>query len=380
MSVAKPQFQKTVTVNEGETVPVRLSTAIEMVGSNLFDGTVRVQADKEVSVLARNNKHQTTGTTAVHPVNQLGTLYYTVTPPGDWSDTYKEFAVVAYENPTTVTIDLTGSVTFKGQAYPPGSKLVVDLKAFQAIQLQSRDDLSGSKVESKEPVAVLSGHSCAYKVTSCDHVVEQLLPTSSWGTAFIALPLPFPTKSDSVFVVASQDTSITLPSGTRDVVAGQVIQLAVQDSQPLFISAKAGIQVLFFFGGATKGSAAYDPFLINIPAVSSYCTSYHVDGMNQFDNYAVLIAKTSEASKITLQKAAIENLQWRPVPGTEYSWADQSVGTENSALSLEHPSVPFGVLSFGVSQYDGYGSVAACSTGKDLICLVYCIKHFFYCS
>ncbi|KAJ6663879.1 hypothetical protein lerEdw1_009960 [Lerista edwardsae] len=364
VSVAKPQFQKTITVNEGETIPVRLSTDIEMVGSNLFDGTVRVQADKDISVLARNNKFQTTGTTVVYPVNQLGTLYYTLTPAGDWADTYKEFAVVAYQNPTKVTIDLKGSVTFKGQTYSPGSKLVVDLTAFQAIQLQSRDDLSGSKVESEEPVAVLSGHSCAYKVTSCDHVVEQLLPASSWGTAFIALPLPFPTQFDSVYVVASQETSITLPSGTRDVVAGEVLQLAVQDSQPLFISANAGIQVLFFFGGAIQGSAAYDPFLVNIPAITSYCTSYHVDGMNEFDNYAALIAKTSESSKITLQKAAIENLQWRPIPGTEYSWADQSMGTENSALSLEHPSVPFGVLNFGVSQYDGYGSVAACSSSK----------------
>lgn len=55
------------------------------------------------------------------------------------------------------------------------------LKSYEVAQVQGTVDLSGSKVMASSLVAVLSGHSCAQKRTNCNHVVEQLLPTSAWG-------------------------------------------------------------------------------------------------------------------------------------------------------------------------------------------------------
>ncbi|XP_061452965.1 IgGFc-binding protein-like [Rhineura floridana] len=362
ITVKKPTFQKTVSVKEKETVSVVLPTSLEMMGSNIFDGAVRIQADKDVSVFSLNYKLATSGATAVYPVQQLGTLYYVVTPMGDGSSLFKEFAVVAYQFPTRVTVHLNGAVTFKGQSYAAGSRFVADLKAFQAIQLQSSDDLSGTKIESVAPVAVLSGHSCARKFSTCDHVVEQLLPVSSWGTTFIVPPLSFQTKYDIVYVVPSQNTLITYQSGptqvSRRAVAGQVIQFEMKPSQPLYFTAYAGIQVLLFFTGSSN---QYDPFLINVPALASYCTSYHIDGIGEFDNFAVIIAKSLDSSGVMLKKRPLANTQWRPIPGTEYSFAEVSLGKEPSALSVEHPSTPFGLFILGGAQQEGYGSVALCS-------------------
>ncbi|KAF7242293.1 IgGFc-binding protein [Varanus komodoensis] len=361
----KDEHQHIITTQQVETVSFRLPASIEMVGSNLFDDTVQIKADKDISVFFRNHKDYTTGATAVYPVQQLGTLYYVVTPEGNMAGTFKEFAVVAYKSPTQVDILLTGSVSFGGQSYSAGSRLVVDLKAFQAIQLQSSDDLTGTRVESVEPVAVLSGHSCAKKNTHCDHVIEQLLPVHSWGTTFIVPSLSFQTSVDQAYILASQRAAILLQTGFKthsiSLDPGEVFYFNIRNSHPVYISADVGIQVLFFFTGATRGRKIYDPFLINIPPLTSYCTSYHMDAMQQYDNYVVLIAKTSESTGIAFDKRTVQNIRWMPIPGTEYSWAEHRLSSRMSALSLKHPSAPFGAFILGASNGDGYGSVGLCS-------------------
>ncbi|XP_077193119.1 IgGFc-binding protein [Paroedura picta] len=368
VTALKSTFYRTLPVSQGQTVSVVLPTSVEMIGTNILDKTVSIQANQDVSVFAFNHRDTTSGATIVYPVQQLGTLYYVVTPMGTLSNSFKEFTVVTYRAPAQVDIHLKGAVVFRNQVYPAGSRLVTNLQAYQAIQLQSSVDLSGTKVKSTEPVAVLSGHSCASKNTACDHVVEQLLPVSSWGTTFIVPPLSFQYRFDIAYVIASQKTCIKYHSGftqsSRDVIAGQVIQLDVSASHPLYISADVGIQVIFFFTGAPVGSGAYDPFIINMPAVMSYCRLYHIDGIRTFENYAIIIAKTSESSGITLDKRAIENIQWRPIPGTEYSWAQPRLGTEAKSSFLEHPSATFGLLIVGGSYYNGFGSVAPCACGK----------------
>ncbi|KAH0631338.1 hypothetical protein JD844_005627 [Phrynosoma platyrhinos] len=367
VTVNKSKFQRTISVNKGQMVSVELPDSLEVPGTDIFDGTVRIEANKDISVFSHNYKRATVGATVVYPVHHLGRLYYVVTPAVRW---FKAFVVVAHEIPARVDIYLQGNVTFKEKVYHAGSRLVVDLQAFQAIQIQSLENLSGTRVESSAPVAVLSGHRCAKKHTHCDHVVEHLLPVSSWGTTFIVPPLSFQSTFDIVYVTASQNTRIRYQSGPkeefRNLVAGQVIQSEIESSQPLYISSDAGIQVSFFFTGARRGNITFDPFLINIPALTSYCNSYYIDEMSQYESYAVIIAKTSESSRILLEKKAIGNIQWRPVPGTEYSWAEHSLNKEDRALSLDHPSTPFGLFVFGASSYTGYGSVALCSCSDPL--------------
>ncbi|XP_067316856.1 IgGFc-binding protein-like [Anolis sagrei] len=365
VTVKIPAYHTTIEVNEGQMVSVELPTSVEMIGTDIFDATVLIRSNKDISVFSLSYKPYSPGATVVYPVQQLGTLHYIITPPGTVSETFKEFAVVAHQNPTRVEIDLTGPVTFNGKVYGAGTRLSANLEALQTLQIQSADDLSGTRVESTEPVAILSGHSSAVQHTVYDHVVEQLLPVSSWRTTFIVPPLSLQKTFDIVYVIASKATLIKYQSGTktdtRNVEAGEVVQFQVQSPEPLYLSADAGIQVVFFFTGDTNEGLAIDPFLINFPALTSYCNSYYIDGMSQFDSYAVIIAKASEISGIKLGKEPLGNIQWRPVPGTEYSWAEYSLKKEDQAVTMEHPSSPFGLFIFGGSQVEGYGSVALCS-------------------
>uniref|UniRef100_A0A8C0GEC3 VWFD domain-containing protein n=1 Tax=Chelonoidis abingdonii TaxID=106734 RepID=A0A8C0GEC3_CHEAB len=371
ISVNEADFFTTVTANPEQTVSVMIPAFVELAGSNISDRTIIIRADHEISILALNYKTYTADTTVVYPVEKLGTEYFVVTPLGNPDGLDKQFAVVAWKDPTIVEVYLKGAVTFQRKAYKAGTKLVIPLGAYQAVQLQSRDDLSGTKIVSQNPVAVYSGHICVAKHTKCDYVSEQLLPVSSWGTTFIVPPLSFQPKYDLVYVTASQHTRIDYQSGrardTKVLVAGEVVTFEIKFPNPLYISASAGIQVVFFCAGGSKGKIVYDPFLLMIPDVSGYCQTYNIHGQDQYDNYAIITAKTSESGGITIDNEPLGVIAWRPIPGTGFSWAEYNLGKGFKRETMEHPTSPFGLLSIGISSKSGYGS-AAIGCGSVVLC------------
>ncbi|KYO24643.1 hypothetical protein Y1Q_0021927 [Alligator mississippiensis] len=375
VSVSAPNgtFHSTVMVEHGKTATVQLPNFVEMWGTGRFNKTILVQADQDVAVLAVNYKLYTVDTTVVQPVGSLGTEYYLVTPSGKVEDSYKEFAIIAGQVPATVTISLTAPVTFEEQVYKAGKKLTLQLQPFQAVQLQSRNDLSGSHVVSSQPVAILSGHSCASQNSPCDHVVEQLLPVPSWGSSFVVPPLSFQRRYDVVYVVAAQKTRMSYRSGRswrwRDMGAGQVQKLEITRSKALYITSTTGIQVLFFCTGGTSRGMKFDPFLITIPPISDYCLSYHLDGLQGFENYALVVTKSMASKEIALDGHPLADIKWNVVSDTEYSWAEYGLGDRGGSHTLTHPNEPFMALSVGISsQYSGYGAAGLCGCSNPISC------------
>ncbi|XP_060113626.1 IgGFc-binding protein-like [Heteronotia binoei] len=364
INMERPALRAKTQVNDGQFLSVTIPHEAEMVGTDLFDNAVIVRADKDISILSVNKKPSSVDTTIVYPVTTLGTEYYIITPTVG-TDRYGEFAIVAWEEPTSIDVYLKGTVTFQGKTYYRGSKISIALNPYQAVQLQSEVDVSGTKIVSQKPVAVYSGHTCITRKISCDHVSEQLLPVSGWGTNFIVPSLPFDTEHDIVYVSTSQNARVDALTGmrksSRTVVGAQSMFYGIQGSTAMSLSASSGIQVIFFCDGGTHGHLRYDPFFMAIPPVTSYCQAYNIYGQDQFENYALIIAKSSETSGITLDKRQLRNLQWKPIPGTEFSWASHSLGSRYTVHKMEHPTSPFGLLSVGVGLEKAYGSPAICT-------------------
>ncbi|XP_053546859.1 IgGFc-binding protein-like [Bombina bombina] len=363
--VNKSNFKKNVILKQSSVSPTTIPPNFELLGVSKSYNVVVVQSDKEISITSMNFKALSADTSVIYPVSSLGTEYYIVTPLNGPSDSFKEFAVVSAGEPTNVDIYLKGEVTFQEETYLAGSKLTVLLEAYNAIQLLSKDDLSGSRVVSQKPVAVLSGHTCSWKNTQCNHVYEQLLPVSSWDTTFIVPPIVYQTKTDIVFVAASQKTTINYQSGStkesKALSAGQVAVLDVEVKTPLFISASAGIQVIYYCTGWQDKLGTYDTTLINIPSINSYCSSYYLIGFQDFDNYGMLVARSEDVSKLTFNKKEMSGLSWSSIIGTEYSWSTQPLTKGFSFQMLENPS-SFLLLSYGTTQENNYGSQAICKS------------------
>ncbi|XP_014408997.2 IgGFc-binding protein [Camelus ferus] len=354
-----------VTVGPGQSVMVNISAKAEMAGSNTFQHAVVVHSDHTISVQAINAKPYTADVTLLWPVRALGTEYFVLTPSSTLNQKVKEFAVVAGAAGASVSIQLKGLVTFQGKSYQAGNVLNVTLEAYQVAQVQSMANLSGSKVTASSPVAVLSGHSCAQKNTNCNHVVEQLLPTSAWGTRYVVPPLSFQTHYDLAYVMASQATKLTYnlggTAGSRELQAGDVAEFEIQQSRPLYLSADVGIQVLLFGTGATKDGNTYDPHLVLLPDVAAYCPAYVVKKVPGSKGVALVVAPTDATDELTMDGQRLgAKLTWAPVPGSEFSYAEVDLGVTDS-IHVATATDSFELLIFGLDQPVSFGTAAACS-------------------
>ena len=59
------------------------------------------------------------------------------------------------------------------------------------FEMIPQPDLTGTFIESTEPIAVFSGHECSFypfNLGACDHLEEQLFPIETWGTEFLLVP------------------------------------------------------------------------------------------------------------------------------------------------------------------------------------------------
>lgn len=367
------------TIGPGEGVTFQLPKRVEMLGSGKSTKTVRIVATQEVTVTSLNYKANTADTSVIYPVTELGTEYYVYTPTGTPWGTYKEISITNHEGLNSVEVYVKAHTKFQGRMYPAGSKISFDLGPFETKQLQSESDLTGSRVVSKLPAAVSTGHSCTWMFTRCNHVYEQLLPVSSWGKSFIVAPMDFQTpkdRYDSVIILASQLTRVTVKEGdsSKNVTMnpGDTIQQKSQWPVALHITADKGIQVFFEFNGVTVkrgfllwNNEQYDPFLMTVLPMERFCTSYTLEGQAGFTNLAVMVARTKDLEGLTFDKTPFpKSLQWRGVTGSEYSWAQLTYPTGAGLHRAAHLGSPFGLYSLGFTQQNGYGSPAMCNPGS----------------
>jgi hypothetical protein len=165
----------------------------------------------------------------VLPEHGMGTEYIVASRPtfyveqggGIANPTYASpgfFAVVATRPDTEVVIHFAGRTQFGSgvPAYVPGDTATFVLQAGEVLQVASalmaqclgteytgdcgmaedctycrvpaEYDLTGTRIRSSAPVAVFGGHNCTFipfDTWACDHLEEQLLPVTAWGTEYV---------------------------------------------------------------------------------------------------------------------------------------------------------------------------------------------------
>ncbi|KAG8570029.1 hypothetical protein GDO81_014653 [Engystomops pustulosus] len=364
-TISASSFNPKLTLNKLEETKVQLPSKIQLMDSGTSNYVVSVTSNKPVSVVSVNFKDLSADSASLYPLTELGTEYYIVTPPEGSS---KEFAIIAKE-PSTVTIFPTGTLSYAGKTYGKGKSFKFTLESYQAIQFQSDDDLSGTKVLSNKAVAVLSGHTCSLKFTKCNHVYEQLQPTFIWGTTFFIPTVSFQAKYDLVYVTAAtDDTIVNYQAGSlqksEELDAGNTLELQLTSDAPLFINSTDGIQVLYYSTGGNKGTISYDTVLMTVPDLTSFCTSYQAVDLDDFSNEAILVAKSSDLKSITVNKASLNGVNWNPIQGTVYSWVEFPLTSSSTKYVFESINSPFSLSVFGISNLNAFGEVATCLGGS----------------
>lgn len=385
---------------------------------------IRIKAEqtKLISLFALNEElHSVDGFTALPctPFSSISTYMYiavsvqrsTVAVVGDTAAD-SAFLIVACSNDTTVTITPTKSVThpsISGRVLSAGESVQITLNERETLYVQSREDLTGSKVQSTAPISFFSGHECGNvpaNVTECDHLVEQIPPTATWGRQFLVAPTATRTGYDVIRMVASEeDTLVTVScidsnnvSETHNVSfigAGNFSDFRLSSDQYCSVDANKPVLVVQFTPGRSADSAENgDPFMVLVPAITQYLkntTFSTVHGLGLFfENYINVYSPIGQnefdPSTIIMDGTPLAADGWVTIPCSDGGICGHAiqVAINEGVHSIwnSNPRSPLGVTVYGLSYLETYAYVGglklSLTDGKDIfyVCALYNVNYF----
>lgn len=345
-------------VKAGQRVIIKLPPGVMMYGNSMSRSTVLIEASADVAVTSVSRLGKAAEMSLVYPTTEWGTEYFIFTP--HITSNVNEFAVTNGKQWNKLTIFPKGLIKYGNRIYKRGSRMVIFVRPYHSLQLQSRQDLSGTRIVSRYPVAVFTGYTCTRR--QCSHVSEQLLPVSKWGSHFIVPPVGLGSKYDSVFIQASKFTRVEVQilkrKFRRTMTVGQTVQYRYKGDETVTIKATQGIQVFVLFKGVKK----YSPFLMTILPTGRFCSSYLVERFKDFKSRIMIVARNSAMAKIKYDGERLRNVQWKKVPGTDFSYTHYTISKRWFSLlnwfkkrhTISSPGSQFALYNTGQGYWNGY--------------------------
>ncbi len=336
---------------------------------------VHITSDSEVAVFGMNHKLYSSDAFMGLPTNVLGTEYRTMNYPS--SDNQGDvqpgmFLIVAVVDSTNVTITLRDASTGSPAGLP--FNILLDKGDVYLVEgtYDLSDDLTGSLIESDEPIAVFSGHHRTAipdtavnieRAPSRDHLVEQLPPVSAWGDSALVVPYATSMLPDLVRVVCAEDSTQISVNGK--IIPGtfnagdfyEITHLAgvtsIQASKPIevgqFMHTSLGAL------GDPRLPAYGDPALALVFPVEQFKNAYTIISIVNPDaftgNFVNIVADASSIGTMTIDGAPIDPNEFYSIPNTRFDYAQHQLqqGTHNITGSS-----PFGVTVYALGPVDSY--------------------------
>lgn len=348
-----------------------------------------IQTDDDVTVYAHQQAITSSESMTVLPADALGTEYYIMNYNSDvtWNpftgpstnSTPSQFAVVARENNTRVTINPSVATARNGTAIQE-----ITLNEGEVYLVQSRLtpdnpglDLTGSKVTSDKPIAIFTGHQRAMlpinsNGVSRDMLLEQLPPVSTWGNTAIATPFAVPSvintnESDFVRIMSGSDNNnITVSGFPFDVLdEGEFIQLPLNEA--FIIQGTGPIMVLQYkkssLADNSQADTFGDPLMLYLPPAQqfgNYSKSINIQAsepINSLDrvyteHYITVISRTNDIANIKLDGNFLNPANFTNIPNSIWSYSNIRVSEGNHILES---TTPFGTNIYGYGRANSYG-------------------------
>lgn len=373
-----------------DSVEVELSKDLKITSIDERDKGVHIKSNgRGVSVVALSEEDKSADLFLVSPPVYLPDhyVYYAVSVERNVTqdDIYNSaFLVVATEDGTEVVITPTTNVTLSPMSGINGTGLAgqpmsVVLNKMNTLYVTSSENLSGSKVVANKPITFISGHECGNiptGVSFCDHMFEQIPPTSTWGKEFYTVPLKSRRSFDVIVLVASEnDTIITRlcnpPMETANLSisdSGGVISLNISSEQYCRFLSNKPVLVAQFAVASDVDSTSADPFMMIIPPFEQYRNKYFIptfepqyNGTLHYFVNVVLITSSKLDLDMMLFDGSHIRANWSEIVCDVHRCAygvqlDVNVSSTSHVLSHMNPEVLFSatVYAFGLRIGQGY--------------------------
>ena len=389
----------TGTTTASSPVTVNLPTSLYAASSNYANRNkgiyVYTIGPGAISVVAVNFYSGSVGDYLAYPFQDVGSgpyEYFAVSTSSLISSANSEFLLVGCEDATTITITPTQSVSIPTDAQSTSSTLISvssgdnhqiilnKMQTLLVLKSGTTSDLTGSKIVSNKPLTVISGHECGNvpsTQTFCEHLLEHIPPTSTWGQSFLLVPFGGRNVGQYFKIVSSQNSttiSRTCNSATLTQTlssAGNSFTFFTSSTTYCYVASNKPVMVsqLGIGGG---GDNIGDPIISIIPSLDRYTNSYTFFSLNtsEFNIHQIsvsVLAQYYQPNSIRLDGQAI-TATWSAIynsGGTVvgYGCRQSVTGGVSHTVSHDNPSGKLAVLVHGWNSgtQRGYGYLAGLS-------------------
>ena len=293
-----------------------------------------------VTVIGQNLGHPSSGTFLCLPITNLCVdeyVYYGISVPISTHGSYNSsILVVGTEDNTmmklTVTQPVTISVSNSTVDLTVGIQHSFVINRLQTVLIGSVDDLTGTKIVTDKPVSVLSGHECAYvpkNSSSCDHLIEQVPPTTLWGRVYYTAPLAT-RRSYTIKVLAAYNSTVVdiYCNNTREsyiITEGESVNktLSLQEYCAINCSKEVlVVQLTHGFSDDNDGDLIGDEMMTLVPATNQYSNKFQfstLQGRAGYTHYIniIVLAQYYQPDMIYLISGGVnrslDTHQWVPI-------------------------------------------------------------------
>ena len=248
----------------------------------------------------------------------------------------------------------------------------ITLNQMQTYLFETRNDITGTRIISNNPVSFFSGTRCTdipANARACDHLTEQIPPTAIWGTKFLSASFSSKMSVEIYRILTSKpSTSVTVNCSTYSqpemysmITAGAWQEFTTPVNSFCVIESDNPLLVVEFgLGGDIDGIG--DPFMMMIPPIEQYSNTYVFNVLSEFSTNYITMFVTPE--HFEPEKIFLDNLRQEEAIWTTIYCLDGTVCGHTAYASLEagehhlyHSDslAMIGVAVYGFNTHNSYG-------------------------
>jgi len=392
----KEYYYSSGTVTSNSDIFINFPTYL-IIRPHRLDGGIHLVIDShEVTVIGQNLNSDSSDTFLCLPVTNLCLekyVYFGISVKGINDFRRSLILIVGTDKNSTMNIMATRPLNIMINRYPvnltTGMQYPYVIQKLGTIYIESSDDLTGIKILTNQPISVLSGHRCARIPTSisqCDHLVEQVPPTVTWGTVYYTAPLAT-RKSYSIKILAAYNsTTIDIYCNnvweshnineSHIINEGESVYKTLSMQEFCAIKSTKPVLVAQFSHGQADDDSKGDPMMTLVPATNQYSNKFQLSTLQSHLNFThyinvIVLAEYFQCDMIYLisegVNRSIDTNQWVPIKfnNTPEAYVTQvSISKGVSEVFHSNTSALIATSVYGFANFNAYGHPGGYHTRK----------------
>lgn len=327
--------------------------------------SVLIETSDDVSVVSLDGTRATADGTTNIPIHKLSTRYVVITAQP--SSRKSQLAVAALENNTTISIRFRMKkyiLDIEGSKYYNSDVFIFSLDRFETYQIAHSTDLTGTFIESSNPIAAFSGSDCTGLVGGkyCDHLLEQLPPTDTIDKTYI-VPPNSNGRDTIIRITATKMSDIYYMIGTvirtRLLERYDFFDIRITSNHSCYIKSTEPVLVTSF-GLYSNSSKLGDPSMTIVPGINQYLNYYKIPIPTGYvHNVVSIMIKESSKTCIRINDAvphAVDIVFDDTLPAGNITYRVLLIlVTQGEFKAFTLDGERFGVMVSGIKKDEAYG-------------------------